>query len=290
MDRTWIVCDRAYKQVTQRELVKLAGITVKLEFNDGVDSEGVPNAFKSGDSTSLYQRGGTLVLSSPEASPPELRVPFPNTSTDSPVPIQCWDDTVWAFDEGDEAATWLSTNFRNLRVSPGGFRLCVKDPSNPRKTDRNYTPKETPDAQSAFQDQYPLNILSEESVADLNSRLVEFDVKVPMINFRPTIVITGATEPYEEDTWFKITLGPQKHVIHVVKRCTRCQIPNIDPDTCTMIKEPLRTLQRYRCVDKGMPFSSCLGMLAIHEKIGVVISVGDEVEVVETGEHLIRDA
>lgn len=284
LDREWVVVDRGYKQMTQRELPKMALINVVIEYADGVDEDGLPNAFKTGQS--LIERGGTLVLSA-EGAPGDLRIPFPSKATNS-VPLQVWDDTVWGLDEGDEAATWLSSFLRNLRVSPGGFRLCVKDRKTPRKTDRIYTPGETPDAQSAFQDQYPLSILTNESLADVNARLADLEITVPMVNFRPTIAISGATEPYEEDTWKKITIAG--HVIHVVKRCTRCQIPNIDPATGLMSKEPLRLLQRYRCVDKGMPFSSCLSMLGIHQETGWLISVGDLVEVLETGEHLIRDA
>jgi uncharacterized protein YcbX len=130
LDRTWIVCDRSYKQVTLRELPKMALIDVKIEFNGGVDSYGVPLAFNS--DISLYENGGTLILSgtAPDA-PPDLRIPFPTPQSSSSVPLQCWDDTVWGIDEGDEAATWLSTYLRNLRVSPGGFRFCVKDKTNP---------------------------------------------------------------------------------------------------------------------------------------------------------------
>jgi uncharacterized protein YcbX len=88
-------------------------------------------------------------------------------------------------------------------------------------------------AQSAFQDQYPINLLTHESLNDLNARLVDEGVKVPMINFRPTIGISGAKEPYEEETWKKMSIGG--HLIYVLKRCTRCQIPNIDPMTGVMV-------------------------------------------------------
>jgi hypothetical protein len=39
-----------------------------------------------------------------------------------------------------------------------------------------------------------------------------------------------------------------------------------------------------------MPFSSCLGMLAVAAETSFMIHVGDPVEIMETGEHLITDA
>jgi uncharacterized protein YcbX len=50
---------------------------------------------------------------------------------------------------------------------------------------------------TAFADGYPILIISEESLSDLNSRL---DSPLPMNRFRPNLVVKGCP-PFAEDTW-----------------------------------------------------------------------------------------
>ena len=71
-----------------------------------------------------------------------------------------------------------------------------------------------------FADAFPFLLISEESLADLNSRL---DSPVTMRNFRPNIVVKGCNAPYEEDTWKKIVIGEDKeNIFYITCRSIRC--------------------------------------------------------------------
>ncbi|HBL54839.1 MAG TPA: hypothetical protein DDZ36_02830 [Deltaproteobacteria bacterium] len=95
--------------------------------------------------------------------------------------------------------------------------------------------------QAAFSDAYPLLLISEASLNDLNNRLPE---PVAMKRFRPNLVVNN-TKPYEEDSWKKIIIGECE--FQVVKPCSRCILTTVDPETGEFSgKEPLRTLATYR--------------------------------------------
>src|SRR3989304_4821023 len=59
------------------------------------------------------------------------------------------------------------------------------------------------DDHTGFADGYPILIISEESLQDLNSKL---DSALPMNRFRPNIVLKDC-EPFAEDTWKRIRIG-----------------------------------------------------------------------------------
>jgi uncharacterized protein YcbX len=95
-------------------------------------------------------------------------------------------------------------------------------------------------AHTAFADAYPLLILSEASLADLNSRLEE---PLPMNRFRPNVVLSGI-DAYDEDHIDEIRVGGL--AFKLVKHCTRCQITTTDQSTAVVGMEPLSTLASYR--------------------------------------------
>jgi uncharacterized protein YcbX len=61
-----------------------------------------------------------------------------------------------------------------------------------------------------------------------------------------------------------------------VKKCARCNVVQIDPETGESEIEPLRTLATFRLIDGQVMF----GMNVIHNASGT-IRVGDSVEVSE---------
>ena len=155
----------------------------------------------------------------------------------------------------------------------------------PRKSELGYQP------QVAFQDAYPLHLINLSSVRDVESRLPSN--KLAKINnknlltatrFRPNIIISGP-EPYAEDAWKLITVGEFKY--HVSCRTARCTLPNVDP--MTGVKDtkmqPYRTLEKYRAIDPGAGKWPCLGMQLVPKSEEGVVRVGDEVKVLEFGEH-----
>jgi len=160
-----------------------------------------------------------------------IRIPVQTSG--SPVLVNVWSSkNVQAVDQGDAAAQWFSdwlkASVRLVHIADG-FQ-------------RRVNPQYAIDAvdHTGFADGYPILIISEESLADLNTRL---ETELPMNRFRPNIVVKGC-EPYAEDTWNKLCSGDVK--LAVVKPCARCEVTTIDKDTLVRSKEPLKTLGAYR--------------------------------------------
>ena len=147
----------------------------------------------------------------------------------------------------------------------------------PRKEELGYQPT------VSFQDAYPLHIMNLASVRDVGSRLRKDAPPLSARNFRPNIIITGGSA-YEEDSWKRIKIGG--HEYYVPCRTVRCLLPNNNPITGKRHgSEPNRTLKEFRRIDAGDAKNACLGMQMVPALEGSQIQVGDEVEVLETGEH-----
>lgn len=189
---------------------------------------------------------------------------FALTPTDdgSRQPVVIWRDTVVAVDQGGEVAEWLSYYLgRDLRL--------VRFPSDGvRPLDPRFAPR--PTDQVGFADGYPLLLISEESLADLNSRLAE---PLPMHRFRPNVVVAGSGEAYAEDQWAEVRIGSIQ--FDVVKPCARCVITTTNQSTAERGLEPLATLATYRRVPRGVLFGQNLvhaaqGRLAVGDRLTLV--------------------
>ena len=134
-----------------------------------------------------------------------------------------------------------------------------------------------------FQDAYPLHILNLASVHDVAKNMQKGAPPIGARNFRPNIVISGG-DAYAEDAWKRITIGG--YVYYVASRTVRCLLPNVNPATGIRHgSEPNRTLKEMRRIDAGDPKNACLGMQMVPATEESVIRVGDELAVLETGEH-----
>jgi len=110
------------------------------------------------------------------------------------------------------------------------------------------TQRALPTGTTGFADGYPILLLSEESLADLNRRLAP---QLPMNRFRPNIVVRGTT-PYAEDTWRRFTINGL--AFEGVKTCARCAVTTTDQTTAARGREPLATLASYRDSERGVLF------------------------------------
>jgi uncharacterized protein YcbX len=230
-DREWMIVDGDGRFVTQRDLPRLALVEPSLT-------------------------ASALELEAPHA--PRLTVPL--NLDGATLPVTVWNDILTAIDQGREAAAWLSSvlhlPLRLVRFDRAVRRLC------------NVTYAGDSGAHTAFADAYPLLILSEASLADLNSRL---EAPLPMNRFRPNVVLSGI-DAYDEDHFDEIRLGGL--AFKLVKHCTRCQITTTDQSTTIVGTEPLATLAGYRMNDAlgGVTF----GMNAIVASgAGLTINRGD---------------
>lgn len=138
---------------------------------------------------------------------------------------------------------------------------------------------ENRDDSVAFADGYPLLLISQASLNDLNHRLQQQQLApVNMSQFRTNLVIDNAIA-YQEDSWRHIRIGEAE--FEVVKPCSRCVFTTVDPSTGEKHSDmqPLKTLRQYRASrhKKGIMF----GQNLITIKQGI-IKLTDPVEVLST--------
>ncbi len=123
----------------------------------------------------------------------------------------------------------------------------------------------------SFADGAPILIAGQAGLDDLNNRL---DSPVSMNRFRPNLVFTGGA-PFGEDAWTNVKIGNQS--FKVTHRCVRCNVPNINQETAEIVKEPNRTLAKFRRFDQKIYFGvNTVWQGELSNGIGVV-SVGDAV-------------
>ena len=148
-------------------------------------------------------------------------------------------------------------------------RLVKYNHNKPRTTNPSYS--NSGDIVS-YADGYPLLVISQASLDDLNNRL---DVPVTMSHFRPNIVVNGC-QAYAEDSWKKIKIGEVE--FDAVKKCERCILTTVDPETGVkdINRQPLNTLAEYRKEPAGVMF----GMNLI-PRSGGMIRRDDLVEILE---------
>ncbi|TPW11842.1 MAG: MOSC domain-containing protein [Halothiobacillaceae bacterium] len=179
-------------------------------------------------------------------------------ATSPAIAVQIWSDHCRGLDCGDAAAQWLHTFLDRP------CRLVYFPDEEVRPVDPNFA---LPHDKTAFSDGFPLLLTTTASLDYLNSYMVK---PIAMQRFRPNIVISG-NRAFDEDQWQRLRIGDTTY--RVAKPCSRCVIPNIDPTTATIEREPTQTLLAHRKRDNKVYF----GQNLIADGDGV-IAVGMEVE------------
>jgi len=184
---------------------------------------------------------------------------FALTAAGESVPVQVWRDQVPAL-PGPAAANAAISRFCGTPL-----RFVYMPEESFRRIDPAYVSNKR---RVAFADGFPLLVTSLGSLEELNRRLEQ---PVSMRRFRPNIVVEGAPA-WAEDNWRSLRIGALQ--IHLVKRCSRCVMTTVDPETGIKdpASQPLRTLSAYRKADDGVIF----GMNGVHSGTGI-IRVGDAV-------------
>ncbi|XP_040286396.1 mitochondrial amidoxime-reducing component 1-like [Bufo bufo] len=188
--------------------------------------------------TATYGKGH-LTLSAPEAD--DLQIPLKLPTRNAIFTCKVHGNEVQGRDCGDEASDWV-TSF--LKSSQTYRMVYFEDQMKPRNPINEY-PLYNENDQVAYPDLAPFLLLSEASLANLNTKL---EKKVTIRNFRPNIVISGC-DAFAEDTWKDIQIG-REVILRRVMPCPRCILTTVDPDTGIIdMKEPLNTLRSYRLCD-----------------------------------------
>lgn len=266
-DRRWMLTDPDGMFFTQREVPKMATIGVRVD-------------------------DGQLTVDSENAG--SIPIPFePDRGHRQDVIV--WRSEVAGLVYNGEVSEWFSDALGKkcqLVRMPDSFERHVNE-----KFDNG-------NDIVSFADGYPLLLIGEASLGNLNNRIAENaerdqireDVgeppavrRLPMNRFRPNVVVSGSG-PFEEDNWARVKIGDA--IFRVAKPCARCVLTTVDQSTGAFDgKEPLRTFATFRKAhqvhpDKyeayGQPANAVLfGENLIPENPGGVIAIGNAVEVLE---------
>jgi hypothetical protein len=229
LDRRWMLIDESNTFITQRVHPILA--LFKLE--------------KQEDAFRITFKEDSILL------------PISKTPTGLPLKTMIWDDEVITQEVSLTSSKWFS---EKLDMP---CKLVAFPENNSRPVDPNYAIHQE---QVSLADGYPLLIIGQNSLNDLNSKLSS---PLPMNRFRPNLVFTGGL-PYEEDSWKYFSVGKNKFA--GVKPCSRCVLTTVDQETGKQGKEPLATLATYRKTENKIYFGQNVLAINYHE-----IHEGDEI-------------
>ncbi|MEO7325983.1 MAG: MOSC domain-containing protein [Dokdonella sp.] len=236
-DRRWMVVDADGKFVTGRQIAALTLVRARPD-------------------------GDALQLEAPGM--PALRVEKPRADG-ARIGTAVWGAAVTPLLADDVAHAWLSTFLRMP------LRLVHMDAACVRKVKGKYDGQYGHDEDVvSFADAFPLLLISQAALDFLNAKLAR---PVPMLRFRPNLVVAG-TAPHAEDGWKRVRIGAVE--FEVVKACTRCVFTTVDFERGERdpTGEPLRTLTTYRRTPDGVTF----GQNLIPRGTGT-LRVGDAFEV-----------
>lgn len=235
-----------------------------------VDSNGVFLSQRSHPAMALIVpqlQSDSLIVQAPGMAPLAIPIAPMLVGLAPVVTVAIWDDRLNAHDCGDEAAHWFS------EVLDEPCRLVRFDPAATRLASKKWTGDT--DVPTHFPDGFPMLVISQGSLDDLNQKLqARGRAAVPMNRYRPNIVIDGV-EPFEEDFTATIDAGPVR--LQLVKPCTRCPMPSVDQATGEFGPDPMDILLTYRSnprVDGAPTF----GVNAIlQDGAGETMRVGQEI-------------
>ena len=243
LDRAWMVVDAEGRFVTQREQPRMALVRPQIKVLE-------------------------VVLRAPGMLALHLGI----NEVEKPARVQVWGDALDAWDMGDVAGQWFS-DF----LGRPGLRLARFDPEATRLASKQWTGEV--EAPIEFADGFPLLVVGEASLAELNQRLAAAgDAAVGIERFRPNIVLAGL-QAHDEDRLHELRIATAEGevVLRLVKPCPRCPIPNVDPATGENSPEVLQALSAYRA-DARLDGALAFGMNAvIVQGAGHPLCVGDAV-------------
>ena len=235
-DRAWMVVNEQGEFLSQRELPRMVLIQPQLKQFE-------------------------LVLRAPGM----LALHIALDTVEQPCTVSIWGESCPAYDMGNIAAQWF-TDFL-MQELPEGLQpmklgLVRFDPEHKRLSSAKWT--QGLEAWNQFSDGYPLLVISQASVDELNARLnAQGLASVGIERFRPNIVLSGL-KAHDEDRTPQLLLQTQEGQaeLRMVKPCPRCPIPDIDPLTAMSQPEVSQMLRHYR-QDARLDGAITFGMNAI---------------------------
>jgi len=233
-DRRWMLVDENNRFLSQREMAQLTLFT-------------------------LSQHNSGFKIKARFGNEEEFELPFQIQQGET-IQATVWDDMCPAI-EYAKGSIWFTKQIKQK------CKLVYMPDNTMRFVDKEYAHK---NEIVSFSDGYPMLLIGQESLDDLNKRLQH---PIGMERFRPNLVTHGSNA-FEEDDWKQIRINTVE--IKIAKSCARCVIPSINPLTAQIEKEPNASLSKYRMRDNKIYF----GQNLLH-KNGGLISCGDEVKITE---------
>jgi uncharacterized protein YcbX len=240
-DRRWMLIDENHRFLSQREQPVMALLQTAV----------TPKGIKVTDKRNISN---------------SCIIPFEGEENKI-IKVQVWDDECVAELVCDNLDKWFSAA---LQLN---CKLVFMPDSSMRKVDDNYAAN---NEITSFSDGYPLLLIGQSSLDDLNSRLKE---KLTIDRFRPNIVFTGGV-PYEEDTMAEFDINGID--CYGVKQCARCVVTTIEQSNAAKGKEPLKTLAAYRQLNNKIYF----GQNVLYKGKGI-IKIGDTISIKKIKQGLL---
>ena len=241
-DRRWMLIDEHNNFLTQREFPAMALLQTALT-SDGLRVVGT-------------KQDSDFIL-----------IPF-TPATNDRIATNIWGVPCTPLHVSDEADKWFSEQLQTQ------CRLVYMDDDTQVLISESYNIN---NSLTSFSDGFPILMISEASLDDLNSRASEV---LPMNRFRPNLVINGAGA-FEEDRMKEFMINGV--VYYGAKPSARCMITTIDQSSGAKGKEPLMTLSKYRSLNNKIYF----GENVIASSTGI-IHVGDELTILKTKETIFQ--
>lgn len=232
-DRRWMIVDADGKFMTARKHPRMTLVNAHVDV-------------------------GILRVTAPGMATQQVR---PDADTDARLDVTVWGSMVSARRADAPSDEWISTYLGQHA------HFVHMDEHAGRPIDANYAHIGD---EVSFADGFPLLLISQAALDGLNERLAR---PLPMLRFRPNLVVAG-TAAHAEDDWRRIRIGGIE--FDVVKACTRCVVTTVDFERGEFGAdgEPLRTLLGYRRTAAGVTF----GQNLIPRGSGT-LRIGDEVTV-----------
>lgn len=233
-DRHWMIVDNDNQFITQREIPQL---------------------------TKLIATVNEDILSIRNTENKESYSIASNEISNHVIDTNVWRAKVKASYISEEINSWLSDQI--------GQRLCLvgagTDFERVRIVDKERVPLK-------FADGYPILVLSQSSVDNLNTRL---ETPVTESRFRANIIIDGCPAHTEDLAGQAST---SEVVLQMIKPCKRCVMINTDQSSGNVNKEPLKTLAQYRAYGNNVMFginarATQKGLLRVNDELSVSLKV-----------------
>jgi uncharacterized protein YcbX len=234
-DRRFLLIDENNRFLTQREFPKMALLQTVI-------------------------KDDLLLVFEKDSFEDKLILPLLPKPISENILVKIWDDDCEAQVISEEADSWFS---KKLNMP---CRLVYMPDSSERKVDSKYALNNDI---TSFSDAYPILMIGQSSLDDLNSRLAE---PLPINRFRPNIVFIGSAA-FEEDGMEHFHIN--RLDFFGVKPSARCVVITINQQTAIAGKEPLKTLATYRSKNNKVYFGQNILMKGEGK-----INVGDKIEII----------